>query len=105
MKQITFVGTTLKNIRDFPETAKRITGFQLRSIQRGDEPDDWKPMTSIGMGVREIRIHVDGEFRVIYVANIGSEIYVLHAFRKKTQKTEKKDIDMAKKRLKEIKNG
>ena len=59
-------------------------------------------MSTIGPGVREIRIHVDGEFRVIYIAKFEEAIYVLHAFQKKTQKTSKKDIDIAKTRLREL---
>jgi phage-related protein len=68
----------------------------------GFEPSDWKPMSSIGSSIREIRIHKDGEFRVIYVTKLHETVYVLHAFQKKTQKTAKKDIDLAKARLKFI---
>jgi len=52
--------------------------------------------------VREIRIHEDGEYRVIYTATVGDSVYVLHAFRKKSQKTPKHDIELARKRLKII---
>lgn len=76
--------------------------YQLGFVQLGFEPEDWKPMSTIGPGVREIRIHVDGEFRVIYIAKFEEAIYVLHAFQKKTQKTSKKDIDIAKTRLREL---
>ena len=60
-------------------------------------------MTTVGVGVREIRIHHAGQYRVIYVAKINHAAHVLHAFQKKTQKTRKQDIDIAKRRLKEIK--
>jgi len=66
------------------------------------EPCDWKPAASVGAGVREIRIHVLGEWRIIYVANIRDAIYVLHAFQKKTQKTSQRDIELARKRYKQI---
>jgi phage-related protein len=105
MKVLKFVGSTLKDLRNFPENAKREAGYQLDQVQRGSNPDDWKPITSIGSGVREIRIHELNEYRVIYVANIGDEVYVLHAFEKKTQKTERKDIEVARRRFKEIIHG
>ena len=59
-------------------------------------------MTSVGSGVREIRVHADGEFRVIYIAVFDEAVYVLHAFQKKTRKTAKTDIDLAKRRFKEL---
>lgn len=84
--------------------AKQNAGYQLHKIQQGNEPNDWKPMPSIGAGVREIRIKGEsGAFRVIYVANIGPRIYVLHAFQKKTQKTSLRDIELAQARFKAIK--
>jgi phage-related protein len=76
--------------------------FELRAIQNGLEPRDWKPMKSVGSGVKEIRIHVLGEWRILYVAKLTDAIYVLHAFQKKSVKTNKNDIELARKRLKEI---
>jgi len=84
--------------------AKQNAGFQLHKVQQGDDPNDWKPMPRIGTGVREIRIKVEsGEFRVIYIANIGQRIYVLHCFQKKTQQTSQRDIALAQARFKAIK--
>ncbi len=103
MKQITFLGNSLAVLRDFPEPVRKESGVQLHKVQQGLDPADWKPMTSIGPGVREIRIRdASGAFRVLYVTNIGDVVFVLHAFRKKTQKTAKRDLDIAVKRLKEI---
>jgi phage-related protein len=102
MKPLKFVGSSLADIRGFPDAAKREAGYQLSQIQLGFEPSDWNPMGNIGPGVREIRIHRDGEFRVIYVTRLHDTVYVLHAFQKKTQKTSKKDIDTTKARLKFI---
>lgn len=102
MKLLKFVGSSLDDLRDFPEEARRTAGFELRTIQNGLEPRDWKPVASVGSGVREIRIHVLGEWRIIYVANIRDAIYVLHAFQKKTQKTNQRDIELARKRYKQI---
>ena len=66
------------------------------------EPSDWKPMGTVGAGVREIRIHTGGEFRVIYVAKFAEAIYVFHAFEKKTQQTRDADIDLARRNLAEV---
>ncbi|OPY67301.1 MAG: hypothetical protein A4E57_02363 [Syntrophorhabdaceae bacterium PtaU1.Bin034] len=101
-KALKFVGSSLDDLRNFPEEARRVAGFELRAIQNGLEPRDWKAMQSIGSGVKEIRIHVLGEWRVIYVARLSDAIYVLHAFQKKGQKTNENDIELARKRLKQI---
>jgi len=89
-------------VREFPAWAKREAGHQLDRVQRGLAPTDWKPMKSVGPGVREIRIHCEGQYRVIYVASLKEKVYVLHAFQKKTEKTSKQDLDMAKRTLKEV---
>jgi phage-related protein len=72
-------------------------------VQRGLDPDDWKPMTGIGSGVREVRIRGEmGAFRVIYIATLADAVYVLHAFRKTTQRTAKRDLELAAARLRQI---
>ena len=87
----------------FPNDARREAGYQLFQVQIGENPSDWKPMPSIGPGVREIRIRqASGAYRIIYVAAIGDVVHVLHAFQKKTQTTAGRDIDLAKARLKQI---
>jgi len=102
-KPIVWVGNSKEGLRDFPLVARQRAGYQLEILQDGDEPDDWKPMKTVGPGVQEIRIKCeDGAFRVFYVANRPDAIYVLHAFRKTTQKTEKRDIDLAKTRFKSL---
>jgi phage-related protein len=102
IKPLKFIGSSLDDLRDFPEEARRAAGFELRALQDGFEPRDWKPMQSVGQGVKEIRIHVLGEWRIIYVAKIRDAIYVLHAFQKKTWKTSQRDLDLARKRYKNI---
>jgi phage-related protein len=102
MKQLRFVGSSLDDLRNFPDEARRTAGFELSAVQNGFEPSDWKPMLIIGPGVREIRIHVLGEWRVIYVAKLKDAVYVLHAFQKKTGKTRKRDVDFARQRYKQI---
>lgn len=103
MKPLTFLGNSLKALRDFPEDAMQDAGYQLDKVQRGQQPDDFKPMPSIGVGVEEIRVWDNsGTFRVIYTARLANAIYVLHAFQKKTQVTSKKDIEIAKERFAQI---
>ena len=88
MKDVEFLGDSLKSIREFPEEARRDAGFQLDRVQRGMKPMDFKPMPSVGRGVEEIRLWDEtGTFRVIYTARLADAVYVLHAFQKKTQTT------------------
>jgi phage-related protein len=104
MKQVTFHGDSLNRLRDFPDDARREAGRQLHQVQMGRDPADWKPMPTIGSGVREIRIRdAAGAFRVIYIATIADAVHVLHAFQKKTQKTAQHDLELAKARLRETK--
>jgi len=102
MKPLKFVGSSLDDLRNFPDEARRAAGFELRAVQNGLEPSDWKPMQVIGPGVKEIRIHVLGEWRVIYVTKLRNAVYVLHAFQKKTRKTNQRDIDLARHRYRQI---
>ena len=70
----------------------------------GRDPSDWKPMQTIGAGVREIRLRDgSGAFRVIYVATFADAVHVLHAFQKKSQKTAQRDLDLAAARLRDLK--
>lgn len=102
MKPLVFVGSSRDDLRGFPAEARRAAGFELGFVQQGLEPSDWKSMTEVGAGVREIRIHVLGEWRVLYVAKFAKAIFVLHAFRKKTRKTGKEDITLAPDRYRQI---
>ena len=102
MKPLNFVGSSLDDLRNFPEEARRAAGFELRAVQSGLEPSDWKPMQVVGPGVNEIRIHALGEWRVIYVAKLREAVYLLHGFQEKTLKTSRHDIDLARLRYKEI---
>lgn len=99
-KSVTFIGDSRDRLRDFPDGARYDAGQELLRVQYGGEPVDWKPMPTIGKGVREIRVSDrPGEFRIVYVTNIGNRIYVLHAFQKKTQKTPLRDLALAKARF------
>jgi phage-related protein len=103
MKDVEFLGTSLEAVRAFPRDARREVGFQIERLQNGLEPDSWKPMKTIGKGVRELRVRpANGAYRVIYLATLPDAIYVLHAFEKKTQATPQKDIDLAITRFKTL---
>ena len=102
IKPLKFVGSSLDDLRNFPDEVRRAAGFELYAIQSGFDPGDWKPMPIIGPGVKEIRIHVLGEWRVIYVARFRDAVYVLHSFQKKSQKTSRQDIEFVRQRYKLI---
>ena len=101
-KPLRWVGTSLEDLRAFPDAARREVGYQLRRLQQGLLPDDWKPMASVGPGVAEIRIHSGVEHRVFYVTKFGEAIYVLHAFQKRTRQTRQADLELARTRLAEV---
>lgn len=106
MKLLQFLGDSLKCLREFPEDARHDVGYQLDKVQRGERPDDYKPMPSIGKGVEELRVWDEsGTYRVIYMARLATAVYVLHAFQKKTQATAKRDIELARKRYTELMRG
>lgn len=106
MKPVRFLGDSLQCLREFPEDARHDAGYQLDKVQRGERPDDFKPMPVIGKGVEEIRITEDsGAYRVIYFARRAEAVYVLHAFQKKTQSTSRRDIDAARRRFVQVSRG
>jgi phage-related protein len=103
VKDVVFLGDSLDRIRDFPAAAREDMGRQINRVQHGREPSDWKPFPEIGTGVREIRVReASGIYRAFYVASIGMVVYVIHAFQK-TQKTDRRDVELAKARFKQIK--
>jgi phage-related protein len=101
-KPLIWLGASLAALKEFPDDARQIAGFQLRRVQQGLEPNDWKPVSTVGGGVREIRIHTGVEHRVIYLATFAEGVYVLHAFEKRTQKTPKRDIELARERFRAL---
>ena len=106
VKRVSFLGNSLECLRNFPEDAQHDAGYQLEKVQRGEQPDDFKPIPSVGKGVEEIRIADEsGAYRVIYLARRAEAVYVLHAFEKKTQATLKRNIDIARKRFAQVSRG
>lgn len=102
MKPLLFFGTSLDDLKKFPAEARRAAGFDLDAVQRGLMPSDFKPMLGVGAGAYEIRLHIQGEWRVIYVAKRADAVFVLHAFHKQTQRTRKEDIAIAARRYKQM---
>lgn len=101
-KPLLWVGTSRRDVRAFPESARRLAGFQLRRLQAGLLPADWKPISSVGPGVQELRIHTATEHRIIYIARFSEGVYVLHAFEKRTRRTPDADLTLARRRLSEL---
>lgn len=105
LRPIIWLGDSRKNILEFPEEARKLIGDELQLIQFGEMPKDAKPFKGMGSGVIEIALKYDKEaYRCILAVLLGENIYVLHAFQKKSKKgiaTPKKDIDLINKRYKE----
>lgn len=101
-KPIQWIGTSKKDLKNFPSDARRKAGLELRLVQLGKQPIDFKPMPIIGKGAEEIRIKTGDAYRVFYVARFPEAVYILHAFGKKTQKTSKKDIELGQKRYQQM---
>jgi phage-related protein len=103
MKPAIWLGSSKEDLRAFPDAARRMAGYQIGLVQAGLDPQDWKPMPTVGPGVREIRVReASGAFRVIYLAQRAEGLYVLHAFQKKTERTSLNDLRLAQERLKLI---
>ena len=102
LKPVRWLGNARAAVRAFLPNARRDAGYQLYRVQTGQDPSDWKPLSRVGVGVREIRIHADGAYRVLYLATRPEAVYVLHAFVKKRQATPKPDLDLARARLGEL---
>lgn len=101
-KPILWIGSSRDDLINFPDAARKKVGFQLRAVQSGDTPSDFKPMPTVGLGVEEIRIRTEDAYRIFYVARFAEAVYVLHAFQKKTQKTSKSDIEIGQKRYQQM---
>jgi phage-related protein len=105
LRPLVWLGTSLRNLRAFPDEAKKIIGDELQLIQFGGMPRDAKPFKGVGRGVFEIALRHGGEaYRTVLAVQLGRNIYVLHAFQKKSKKgiaTPKPDVDLIKQRYKE----
>lgn len=102
MKLVVWLGDSRARVREFDPEGRHETGIQLGRVQLGEQSADWKPMPSVGLGVNEIRVRIGGAFRLIYVAKFLEAIYVLHAFQKKSRKTARADIELARLRFRTL---
>ena len=101
-KPVRWLGDSLNRVREFPRDARQALGTELRYVQEGEMPSDWKVMRSVGRGVNEIRVHAGNEYRALYVAKFAESIYVLHAFEKRTRRTSARDLALARARYREL---
>lgn len=102
MKPVRFMGSAKDDLSAFPQSARSRAGHELFMVQVGRDPDDWKPMASVGPGACEIRVRdPSGAFRVIYVARFEDAVYVLHAFQKKSRKTPHLELELATQRYRD----
>jgi phage-related protein len=102
LKTVLWLGSTRRDVRSFPKDARRWAGYELYRVQQGLDPTDSKAMGSVGIGVREIRVHTELEHRVLYVAKFEEGVCVLHAFEKRSRKTNRDDIALARRRFREF---
>ena len=101
-RRLSWIGTSLQDVRRLPAVVRRAIGFELDAVQRGMDPADWKPMPAVGLGVREVRIHVAGEHRVLYLARLRDAVHVLHVFEKKSRRTSGKDLALGRVRYRQV---
>jgi len=105
MKPVRFMGGARDDLSAFPKSARIRAGHELFMVQVGRDPDDWKPMSTVGSGACEIRVRDQaGAFRVIYVAKFEDAVYVLHAFQKKSPKTSPSDLNLTRQRYRDAQN-
>lgn len=103
-KPAVFMGRSLAEMQSLPPSVKDDLGYQLDLVQSGRDPSDWKPLTAtVGPGVRELRTAMEGSwFRVAYIAQFPEAVYILAAFKKQTNSTSKRDLDLIRQRLAEV---
>jgi len=101
-KPLVWLGSSLEDVRDFPESARRAAGYQLGRVQQDLMLTDWKPLLSVGAGVYEIRVRTELQHRILYIAKYEEAVYVLHAFEKRTRQTPQRDLDLARTRLADL---
>lgn len=100
---IAWEGDSREVISSFPDAAKYNFGFDLRLLQQGQQPTDYRPMSSIGPGVFELRDQDERAwYRVIYLSRSHDTIHVLHCFEKRSRETPMKEINTARQRLKAV---
>jgi phage-related protein len=103
-RDLFWVGTTLDDLRAFPEEVRREMGHALHLAQIGDKSPAAKPLRGFkGAGVLEIVENFDGNtYRAVYTVRLASGVYALHAFQKKSHRgiaTDQRDVEIVMGRL------
>jgi phage-related protein len=105
MKEVEWYVNTLKEVQGFPVEIKKEIGYLIHKLQLGDllNMPHSRSMSSVATGCHELRVKgSDGIYRVFYILKVKNKVIVFHVFKKKSQQTPKKEIDAAKKNLKEM---
>ena len=103
LADVVWLGDALEVLRGFPAPVQGDLGYALYQVQLGQMPPDSKPMRRVGPGVYELRDQYERAwYRVFYLKKIANLVYVLHCFEKRTAQTEQKDIEVARERLKRL---
>lgn len=97
-----WLGTSRADVRAFPDIPRQVVGHELYQVQVGLDPTSWRPMPTVGPGVVELRVRVEGAFRVLYLTKFPEAVYVLHAFEKQTRRAARTDIALARRRLRAL---
>jgi len=107
LRSVVWLGNAKKNLREFPEEARKLIGDELQLLQFGGMPRDTKPFKGVGSGVLEIAVRYDKDaYRTVVAVQLGKKLYVLHAFQKKSKRgieTPNRDVELIKQRYKEAK--
>jgi len=100
------MGSALHDLTAFPDEARQAAGYNLRLVQDGLMPEDWKPVDTVGSGTYEVRVSTPppspAQYRVFFVAKFEEAVYVLHAFEKKSRKTSRHDVEIGRRRYAEM---
>ena len=107
MKKVGWVGNSQDEAQKLPKSIRKAIGFQINLLQQGLEPDDFKSIPTVGKGVFEIRVRNDlgqNTGRCFYIAKFEGKIFILHAFEKKQQTTPKQNLEIGRKRYRELMN-
>lgn len=106
-RRISWAGSSLKDFKSFPETVRREMIRALRRAADGETADTAKPFKGVGSGVFEIALRYRTDaYRVVYAVRLVADVYVIHAFQKKSKsgiKTPKQEVDLIRQRLKRLK--
>lgn len=101
--EIRWWGNSKEVLSAFPAEVKQNLGFALRQLQEGQEPADFRPLSSVDRGVFELRDQdASGWYRVVYLSRTNDVIHVLHAFSKKSRPIPKNDVQTARQNLKQV---